>query len=177
MKAILFFVLLLSSHLVLAANPNIIIDTNKGKMTLELYPDKAPITVANFKRYIKQDQFQGTIFHRVINNFMIQGGGFLSSGQRASTFPPIQNESVNGLSNARGTISMARTNDPHSATRQFFINQKDNDFLNARGTQWGYTVFGKVTSGMEVIDAIANVPKKADKPLQDVIINSITLVE
>lgn len=177
MKTISFFILLLCSHLAFAANPSIVIETNKGQMTFELYPEKAPKTVANFLKYIKQDQFKNTIFHRVIKDFMIQGGGFLTSGERANTFTPVQNESLNGLSNNRGTIAMARTNDPHSATRQFFINHTDNDFLNAKGSQWGYTVFGRVTSGIKVVDAIANVEKSADKPLQDVIINRITLVK
>jgi len=182
MKYITAVILIIFSQLTFAANPNIVIDTNKGKITLELYADKAPKTVANFLQYIENDQFKGTIFHRVIKDFMIQGGGFLASGQRAETFAPIQNEASNGLSNDKGTIAMARTNNPHSASRQFFINHKDNNFLNAQGNQAGYAVFGKVTSGMQVVDNIAKVKTGTDfktgaknKPVEDVIINSITL--
>jgi len=178
MKYITALILLLSSHLALANNPSIIIDTNQGQITVELYPEKAPKTVANFLTYIKRDEFKTTIFHRVIDGFMIQGGGFLTSGQRADTLKSIENESRNGLSNERGTIAMARTGDPHSASRQFFINHNDNQFLDAQGSKWGYAVFGKVSQGIEVVDKIAKVRTAAqDKPIQPVIINSITLVK
>lgn len=157
------------------ANPIILMDTSKGMISIELYPKQAPKSVANFLRYVNQDGFKKTIFHRVIQNFMIQGGGFTTSGNRAATLPAIINESTNGLSNARGTISMARTGNPHSATRQFFINQKDNTFLDAKGNKWGYAVFGKVISGMPVVDDIAAVATRADKPVEMIIINSISL--
>lgn len=159
-----------------AANPNIVMDTSKGKIILELYPQQAPKTVANFLAYIKQDGFKQSIFHRVIDGFMIQGGGENKLGGRLATLPAITNESKNGLSNQRGTIAMARTADPHSATRQFFINQKDNVFLDAQGERWGYAVFGRVTSGMQIVDEIAGVPTgRADRPLQTITINQITL--
>lgn len=178
MKYIYALILLMTSQIALAANPSVLIDTNKGQITVELYPEQAPKTVTNFLAYIKRDGFKDTTFHRVIDSFMIQGGGFLTSGQQADTTAPIYNESQNGLSNSRGTISMARTNDPHSASRQFFINQKDNTFLDAKGSNWGYAVFGKVTTGMDVVDKIAKVKTASqDKPVEAVIINSITLVD
>ncbi|MDN2662437.1 peptidylprolyl isomerase [Psychromonas sp. 14N.309.X.WAT.B.A12] len=178
MKFITALFFLLMSNTVLAANPTVLIDTNKGQITLELYPNEAPKTVENFLTYIQKDQFKGTVFHRVIDGFMIQGGGFLTSGQRAETLAPIKNESTNGLSNKRGTIAMARTNSPHSASRQFFINQKDNSFLDAKGSQWGYAVFGKVTEGLDVVDSIAKVQTTSqDKPLHNIIINSIVVQE
>ncbi|MGJ8582074.1 MAG: peptidylprolyl isomerase, partial [Psychromonas sp.] len=143
-----------------------------------LYPNEAPKTVENFLHYVQKDQFKGTTFHRVIDGFMVQGGGFLVSGKRAEIMAPITNESTNGLSNERGTIAMARTNSPHSASRQFFINQKDNTFLDAKGSQWGYAVFGKVTNGLSVIDDIAKVQTTSqDKPVQDIVINSIVVQE
>ncbi|WP_208380190.1 peptidylprolyl isomerase [Psychromonas algarum] len=155
----------------------IVIDTNKGQITLELFPEQAPASVTNFLAYIEKDEFKQSTFHRVIKGFMIQGGGFLASGERLETNAPIKNESRNGLSNERGTIAMARTGNPHSATRQFFINHKDNLFLDASGGNWGYAVFGKVTKGMDVVDKIANVQTGAqDKPVTPVIINRITVV-
>ena len=177
MKPLLsLFILLLSTSAFAANNPTVVMDTSKGEIVIELFPQQAPKTVANFLAYIEKDGFKQTIFHRVIKNFMIQGGGFKDSGDRATSFAPIENESKNSLSNNRGTIAMARTNDPHSATRQFFINHKDNPFLDAQSHSWGYAVFGKVTSGMDVVDAIAAVKtKSADRPVQKVIIKSITL--
>lgn len=173
------FILMLSfsSNLLAATNPSIVMDTSKGQIVLELYPQQAPKTVANFLAYIEKDGFKQTTFHRVIKGFMIQGGGFSAeTGARVATLPTIENESKNGLSNVRGTISMARTNAPHSASRQFFINHKDNAFLDGQSHKWGYAVFGKVTMGMDVVDAIADVQTgSADKPVQAVIINSITL--
>lgn len=139
-------------------NPTVALDTNHGRIVLELYADKAPKTVENFVEYVKAGFFDGTLFHRVIPGFMIQGGGFDGQQKQKPTRAPIQNEADNGAGNDRGTIAMARTGDPHSATAQFFINLKDNTFLNHSGKNpqgWGYTVFGKVTEGMDVVDKIA----------------------
>jgi len=141
-------------------NPSVALDTNHGRIVLELDADKAPETVRNFLDYVAAGFYDGTLFHRVIPNFMIQGGGFDQQQRQKPTRPPIRNEADNGVANARGTIAMARTNDPHSATAQFFINLKDNGFLNHSGKNaqgWGYTVFGKVVEGMDVVDRIAGV--------------------
>ena len=143
-----------------AQTTKVLLETNKGNIELELYPDKAPVTVANFLRYVDEGFYKGTIFHRVINSFMIQGGGFDAAMKKKKVHASIQNEADNGLKNERGTIAMARTSDPHSATAQFFINHVDNDFLNysERSTRgWGYCVFGRVTNGMKTVDAIADV--------------------
>lgn len=140
--------------------PQVALETNKGRIVLELYPDKAPKTVANFLEYVKAGFYDGTIFHRVMPNFMIQGGGFDGSQRQKPTRAPIENEAHNQLGNEVGTIAMARTGDPHSATAQFFINLKNNSFLNHTGKNaqgWGYTVFGKVVQGMEAVEAIARV--------------------
>lgn len=179
MKQLLsLFMLLFSISSFAATNPSVVMETSKGEIIIELYPQQAPKTVANFLAYIQKDAFKQTTFHRVINNFMIQGGGFKEAGERADVSASIENESKNGLSNKRGTIAMARTNHPHSATRQFFINHKDNPFLDAQGSNWGYAVFGKVTSGMQVVDEIAAAKTNhRDKPLQTIIIKSITLLE
>jgi peptidyl-prolyl cis-trans isomerase B (cyclophilin B) len=142
-------------------SPAVVLETSHGRILLELYPEKAPKTVENFLQYVRSGFFDGTIFHRVIPDFMIQGGGFTPDMRQKPTRTPIQNEADNGVANARGTIAMARTNDPHSATAQFFINLKDNGFLNHSGKNpqgWGYTAFGKVTEGMDVVDKIARVP-------------------
>ena len=144
-----------------AANPRVLLDTTKGKIVLELYPGKAPKTVKNFLDYVKAGFYNGVIFHRVIPGFMVQGGGFTPDMKEKATRAPIQNEADNGLSNDRGTIAMARTGDPHSASAQFFINVSDNTPLNHTSKTpqgWGYTVFGKVVEGMEVADAIVAVP-------------------
>jgi peptidyl-prolyl cis-trans isomerase B (cyclophilin B) len=163
-----------------AENPRVAFQTSKGRIVLELNPEKAPGTVANFLAYVEAGFYDGTIFHRVIPGFMIQGGGFTVDMQQKKTLPPIQNEADNRLTNDRGSIAMARTQVPHSATAQFFINVVNNDFLNhsaktERG--WGYTVFGKVISGMEVVDAITTVPtgnrgRFRDVPTEAVIIES-----
>ena len=137
--------------------PRVALETNHGTIVLELNPEKAPITVGNFLDYVERGWYDGTVFHRVIDGFMIQGGGFTADMQKKITRPEIENESKNGLSNKRGTIAMARTGDPHSATAQFFINLVDNDGLDARGSSWGYAVFGEVVEGIEVIDSIAKV--------------------
>jgi peptidyl-prolyl cis-trans isomerase B (cyclophilin B) len=158
--------------------------TNHGVITLELDSDKAPQTVANFLAYVQAGHYDGTVFHRVINGFMIQGGGFTASMQQKPTNAPIENEAGNGLKNDRGTIAMARTNDPHSATAQFFINVADNDFLNFRapsGNGWGYCVFGRVVEGMDVVDKIKNVKTgnkgfHQDVPVEDVVIEKAEVV-
>jgi peptidyl-prolyl cis-trans isomerase A (cyclophilin A)/peptidyl-prolyl cis-trans isomerase B (cyclophilin B) len=167
-----------------AENPVIVMKTNMGTIEVELYPDKAPTTVENFLRYVDEGHYDGTIFHRVIKGFMIQGGGFDTNMQQKSTHDPIKNEANNGLKNEPGTIAMARTSDPHSATAQFFINTVNNTFLNftsESGRGWGYTVFGKVTSGMDVVTKIEATPTGAkrpfpkDVPQETVIIESVTL--
>ncbi len=142
-------------------NPTVALDTNHGRIVLELDAGKAPKTVENFLRYVNDGFYDGTLFHRVIPNFMIQGGGFDAQQRQKATQASVQNEADNGLANSRGSIAMARTSDPHSATAQFFINLKDNGFLNHSGKTaqgWGYTVFGRVIEGMEVVDKIAKTP-------------------
>ncbi len=163
----------------------VIIRTTFGSITLELDAEKAPQTVANFLQYAREGFYDGTIFHRVIDNFMIQGGGFDTDMNQKSTREPIENEADNGLKNDFGTIAMARTMDPHSATAQFFINVKDNDFLNHSGKNmqgWGYAVFGKVSAGAEVLEKIRAVPTTnrgghQDVPADPVIIESVEIVE
>ena len=159
------------------------IATNYGKIVVQLFPDKAPTTTANFLRYVDQGFYDQTIFHRVIPKFMIQGGGFTPDFQQKATLAPIKNEANNGLRNEVGTLAMARTRDPHSATAQFFINVKDNPFLDhqAQTTQgWGYTVFGRVKKGMNIVYQISNQPMGRggaflrDVPQSPVIIQSIT---
>jgi peptidyl-prolyl cis-trans isomerase A (cyclophilin A) len=144
----------------ISGKPVVVMETSKGTIKIELDADKAPITVKNFLAYVDSKFFDGTIFHRVIPGFMIQGGGFQANMNEKSTRPPIQNESSNGLLNARGTLAMARTGDPHSATAQFFINHVNNTVLDKANSRdgWGYAVFGKVIEGMDVVDAIAKVP-------------------
>jgi len=168
----------------LAADPQVDLKTNHGTIRLELYPAKAPKTVENFLQYVKDGHFNGTIFHRVIDGFMVQGGGFDKSYRQKATRPPIENEAKNGLKNDLGTVAMARTSAPHSASSQFFINGKNNDFLNAANAQdgWGYTVFGKVVSGMDVVMKISKTPTgpggpfPTDAPREMVVIESATLV-
>ena len=160
-------------------------DTNHGTIMLELDTENAPNTVSNFLTYANEGFYDGTIFHRVISNFMIQGGGFTDDMNQKTTHDPIKNEANNGLSNVTGSIAMARTGDPHSATAQFFINVKDNDFLNFSSETpqgWGYAVFGKVTEGMDVVNKIKDVPTTTKGPYQDVpaetvIIEKVTVVE
>ncbi|MBH3329753.1 peptidyl-prolyl cis-trans isomerase [Pseudomonas oryzihabitans] len=159
--------------------------TNHGVITLELFEDKAPETAANFKEYVKSGHYDGTIFHRVISNFMVQGGGFEPGMKQKPTRAPIKNEANNGVSNAIGTVAMARTMDPHSASAQFFINVSDNTFLNhtAPTSQgWGYAVFGKVVEGMDVVNTIKGVATTSkaghqDVPSEDVIIEKAEIVE
>ena len=162
------------------------IKTSMGDIHLELDGEKAPITVENFKTIAKSGYYDGTIFHRVINGFMVQGGGLNADmSNKSSGTAPIQNEANNGLVNDRGTVAMARTMEPHSATGQFFINHKDNGFLNHTGENvqgWGYAVFGKVTEGMDIVDAIADVATGSsgghqDVPLEVITIESVTVAE
>jgi cyclophilin family peptidyl-prolyl cis-trans isomerase len=153
-------------------NPQAVIHTSMGDIRLELYRDKAPVSVQNFIDYANSGFYDGTIFHRVISHFMIQGGGFTPDMQKKTTGESIQNEATNGLSNLRGTIAMARTGDPHSATAQFFINVQDNMNLDYSGQsssrEWGYTVFGRVSSGMDVVDTIRFVETTTQAPLSNV---------
>src|SRR5215203_5848199 len=142
------------TSIALAANPQVELKTSMGTITLELYPDKAPKTVENFLQYAKDGHFKGTIFHRVIPGFMIQGGGFTADFEQKKTRSPVQNEANNGIKNESGTIAMARTSDPHSATAQFFINVNDNQSLNFAPGNAGYAVFGKVIKGMDVVKKI-----------------------
>ena len=161
-----------------AQEPRVEIETSLGKIVVRLAPDRAPQTVKNFLRYVNEGFYNGTIFHRVIKGFMIQGGGFEPGMQQKPTNDPIKNEADNGLKNDKYTIAMARTNDPHSATAQFFINVADNDFLNhtaPTGNGWGYAVFGKVVDGQDVVDQIARVRTGTrgwfgDVPVEDVVI-------
>ena len=149
------------------SRPRVAFNTSEGRFTVELYPENAPKTVDNFLRYVREGFYDGTIFHRVISGFVIQGGGYTAEFQRKSTHPPIVNEADNGLPNERGTLSMARTRDPNSATSQFFINLADNDTLNRRSAAnagAGYAVFGKVVEGMETIDEIAHTETGAAGP-------------
>lgn len=161
----------------------IIFHTNKGDIKIEIFEDKAPETVKNFVEYCKEGFYNNTIFHRVINNFMIQGGGFEPGMKQKKTKAPIKNEANNGLANERGTLAMARTMDPHSATAQFFINVVDNDYLNFRSADangYGYCVFAKVVDGMDVVDQIKAVKTgrsgmHSDVPVEDVIIENVTV--
>ena len=163
---------------------HILMTTTVGPMTLELDAENAPKTVENFLSYVSSGFYDGTIFHRVINNFMVQGGGFTADMEQKATQAPIENEANNGLKNVRGTIAMARTQDPHSATAQFFINVQDNDFLNHTGENmqgWGYAVFGKVTEGEDVLDKIRCVQTGSqaghqDVPVEPIIIESVTII-
>lgn len=167
------------------ALPQVLMTTTVGPMTLELDQDKAPKTVANFLAYVENGFYNGTIFHRVINNFMVQGGGFDAEMSQKTTNAPIENEADNGLKNDRGSIAMARTQDPHSATAQFFINVQDNDFLNHSGKNmqgWGYAVFGRVIAGEDVLDKIrvvqtGNRSGHQDVPLEPILIESMTVLK
>ncbi len=180
LAALLVGLLTASSSQAQEKNPVVIMETNMGTIKIELFKDKAPITVKNFLDYVDNKFYDGTIFHRVIPNFMIQGGGMEPGLKEKQTKAAIKNESTNGLSNQRGTIAMARTNVPDSATSQFFINVKDNTFLDRAnaGDKVGYCVFGKVISGMDVVDKIkavqtANQGGHGDVPVQNVVIRAV----
>ncbi len=164
------------------ADPTVEVVTNHGTFVIALDPAKAPKSVENILRYVDAKHYDGTIFHRVIKTFMVQGGGYDKQYERKPTQPPVQNEADNGLKNTRGTVAMARTNDPHSATAQFFVNVVDNAFLDHTGKNdqgWGYTVLGHVTEGMEVVDKIKDLktgtmgPFAKDAPLQVVTIETV----
>ena len=163
----------------------VLLKTNKGDITLTLDAIKAPKTVANFLQYVKSGHYDDTIFHRVIDNFMIQGGGMTAGLKEKTAGAQIENEANNGLKNERGTVAMARTSDPHSATAQFFINVNDNDFLNHTAPNdqgWGYAVFGKVSDGLDVVDTIRKVKTgnagfHQDVPAEDVVIEKATVLE
>lgn len=173
-----------SAGAVPAGNPRVALQTTKGRIVIELYADKAPKTVKNFLDYVKAGFYNGTIFHRVIPGFMVQGGGFTPDMTEKPTRPPIQNEADNGLQNQRGTLAMARTPDPNSAGAQFFINVANNNSLNFRSKTtegWGYAVFGNVVEGMDVVDAIVQVPTTTkgpygDVPVQPVLIQKATIL-
>ena len=175
--------LLFQAQLSQAANPKVKIETSKGDIIVELYPDKSPKSVANFLDYVNSGAYDGTIFHRVIKDFMNQGGGFSTDYKKAETREPVPNEAFNGLKNLKYTLAMARTNAPHSATNQFFINTADNAFLDHSEKSmkgWGYTVFGKVIDGKNIVGAISRVPTgsggpfASDVPRTPIIINKIT---
>lgn len=169
----------------MSTTPRVKLHTNQGDIVIELDREKAPETVDNFLRYVANDFYNGTIFHRVINNFMIQGGGFEVGMKQKPTESPVKNEADNGLKNDKYTVAMARTSDPHSATAQFFINVADNDFLNFTSPTpngWGYAVFGKIIEGTDVVDALKTTPTgnkgfHQDVPVTDIIIETATVVE
>lgn len=165
-------------------NPMVLMKTNMGDIKIELFEKEAPKTVANFLAYVKDGHYSGSIFHRVIPGFVIQGGGFDTDyGRQPTAHPPVYNESDNGLKNERGTLSMARTSDPHSATSQFFVNLSDNVPLDHRNGNWGYAVYGKVTEGMDVVDKIAAIPTgpagpfRSEAPREQAVIESATVIE
>lgn len=161
------------------SKPVVILETNKGNIEIELWADKAPITVENFLKYVDKGHYNGTIFHRVIANFMIQGGGFSADMKEKGTDKPIKNEATNGASNKRGTVAMARTNVVDSATAQFFINVVDNNFLDHRSKDpagFGYAVFGEVTNGLETVDAIRKVKTGSKGMYDDVPVEAVTII-
>ena len=168
----------LGTALFAGENPRVIMNTSMGEIEIELYSDRAPVTVANFLKYVDNSFYDNTIFHRVIGNFMIQGGGFVHGMGQKRTLPPIKNEADNGLSNSRGTIAMARTSAVNSATAQFFINVKDNRFLDFRSPDprgYGYCVFGRVVSGMDVVDRIRYVRTGISGPFRDVPVEDVVI--
>ncbi|MDD4880266.1 MAG: peptidylprolyl isomerase [Gallionellaceae bacterium] len=185
LKSLLLACVLLAANFAQAGNPTVEIRTSLGAFSLELYPDKAPETVKNFLGYVKTGFYDGTVFHRVIDGFMIQGGGFDTRFNQKETRAPVRNEADNGLKNTPYTVAMARTGDPHSATAQFFVNVADNAFLNFRSPDvqgYGYTVFGKVVKGKDVVAKIASQqtgpggPFESDVPRTAVVIKQVTVV-
>ncbi|WP_020558447.1 peptidylprolyl isomerase [Thiofilum flexile] len=165
---------------IMSTNPKVLLETSKGNITIELDAKNAPISTENFLGYVRDGFYNGLVFHRVIPNFMIQGGGMHENMHEKTTKAPIRNEANNGLKNMRGTLAMARTSVPHSASSQFFINTKDNDFLNFRSETpqgWGYAVFGKVVSGMDVVDAIEKVKTGSKGRHEDVPVEPVTILK
>ena len=186
LQVVIFVLMFAVSTMASAAGQLVKLQTNLGDIVIELNQEKAPQSAANFLGYVNDGFYNGTIFHRVIDGFMIQGGGFTDNFQKKGTKAPIQNEANNGLKNDRGTVAMARTNAPHSATAQFFINVVNNDFLNYRAStsrDWGYTVFGKVVQGMDIVDKIRKIPTgpggpfPKDVPQAPVVIESATVMQ
>ncbi|MCG9552840.1 peptidylprolyl isomerase [Vibrio sp. Isolate32] len=182
MGRILSSIALMLVNLSVWAGPKVNVETTLGNFTIELNQEQAPISSENFLKYVADGSYEGTIFHRIIPGFMAQGGGFNQDMQQQATYAPIKNEGSNGLKNDTATIAMARTNAPDSATRQFYINYADNDFLNAKGGNPGYAVFGKVTEGFDVIQKMATIPTKrmgrmADIPVDPIIITKVTLLK
>ena len=180
MKTLVTFLLACLSLNLLAANPSIIIKTSMGEIEAELFQDKAPESVKNFLSYVEKGHYKNTIFHRVIDNFMIQGGGFDKDLKEKATGKPIKNEAGNGLKNEVGTLAMARTNEVDSATAQFYINVADNSFLDHRDNSpmgFGYAVFGKVTKGMPVVNKIKSVKTGSRTPLEDVPLEPVVILD
>ena len=181
MKMLVVLFATMTLNLAFAANPVVVMETSHGPIEIELFADKAPNTTANFLKYVNDKFYNGTIFHRVINGFMIQGGGFTEKMEEKKTGAPIKNEANNGLGNDTGTIAMARTNDPHSATAQFFINVENNSSLNHTSetvSGWGYAVFGKVVEGMHVVNRIkmvktGNLNGHQNVPMDPVVIKNV----
>lgn len=178
----LFYTLICFISFSVLAAPNVEVETTLGNFTIELDSENAPITTANFLKYVEDGSYEGTIFHRVMPDFMAQGGGFDTNMQQVKTYAPIKNEAANGLKNEMATIAMARTKEPHSATRQFFINYKNNDFLNMNDEKAGYAVFGKVTKGFEVVQQMAtkqtaSIGDYHDIPVEAIVINKVTLLK
>lgn len=168
--------LLLAGNLLAAENPHVLLNTSMGEIEIELEAEKAPISVKNFLSYVDSGFYDGTVFHRVIPGFMVQGGGFTENFDQKPTQEPIKNEADNGLHNVRGTLAMARTQNVNSATSQFFINHRDNDFLDHGGRDFGYAVFGKVVRGMDVVDQIAQVPTGNRSMMQNVPLTPVKIV-
>ncbi|MCQ4314277.1 peptidylprolyl isomerase [Pseudomonas stutzeri] len=168
--------LLLAGNLLAAENPHVLLNTSMGEIEIELEAEKAPISVKNFLSYVESGFYDDTVFHRVIPGFMVQGGGFSENLDQKPTQEPIKNEADNGLHNVRGTLAMARTQNVDSATSQFFINHRDNDFLDHGGRDFGYAVFGKVVRGMDVVDQIAQVPTGNRSMMQNVPLTPVKIV-
>lgn len=180
MKKMILWTLMLCLPLAVSAEeaPRVNLKTSLGDIVVELDPAKAPKSTENFLEYVDSGFYNGTIFHRVIDGFMVQGGGFTADLQKKDTREPIENEAKNGLKNDRGTIAMARTNDPHSATAQFYINSVDNDSLNqGRAPGWGYAVFGKIVTGMDVVDEISKVKTGRQKYMSNVPVEPVKILE
>ena len=180
-RQLLIFLALISATLnAYATNISVEMKTNLGNVVLELYPDKAPKTVENFLKYVEDGFYKNTVFHRVIPGFMIQGGGFDAALKQKPTRSPVQNEADNGLKNEVGTIAMARTQDPHSASAQFFINVANNEFLNFKAPNqkgYGYTVFGKVTKGIDIVNKIASIPTGSGGPFSSDVPKTTVIIE